>query len=193
MLWQTVSALAVLPSDQAAGSEIDWTVRFNGLIDGTPRAGICLWVDDATIATVAKLYALVIDYDVSVMRLIRWNNASLINEDRGTLLGTISGLPAIGDLLLLQMNQFPANMGANTNNITASWRNANDVSITDLTVLFDDTPALADHQKVRHRRCGVGFVSIGGSTAGKLAFSHSPLEPTVANPACLVTSDGETH
>ena len=191
VMWQKVSALATLPTNKAAGSEIDWTIRFNGLIEGTPRAGICIWVDDATTHLVAKLYALVIDYDLSVMRMMKWDDASLIDKTKGTVLGTISNLPAVNDELLLQMNQFPANIGASFNGITAQWSNSSGVAISSVTSLFDETPSLANKQTIRHRRCGVGFISIGGTTSGRLAFTHSPFEPTRADPSLLVTSDGE--
>ena len=174
VLWQKISPVAYPTSNPASGARIDWRTSFNGVIDGTPRSGPCVWITDATTHAVASLYAAIYNADLGVIQLCSWANASLASIDNATILGTISLAPVVGDIFWLTMAQRPEDVGVNE--VAIDLRSSDlATSKGSASFVFEDTTqqAIFNQSRVRHNRCGVGFVSVGGVTAGKLEFKHS--------------------
>ena len=179
VLWQKVYPLALpgTSTTSAAGSVIYWQTGFNGIIDGTPRAGPCIWVADATTHSDAILYAAVIDMDAGNIQLCQWDSASLAAMANATVLGTLSMTPSVGDILWLGISQRPDSVGFN--DVFLDLRSSDfGTSKGLIDFFFEDTvqQAIYNGTQVRHNRMGVGFVSVGGPTAGKMEFIHSANE-----------------
>jgi hypothetical protein len=175
-LWQKMDpvAYAVESSNWASCSVIDWYVGFNGIISGTPRCGPCVWVKDSTKAEIAYLYAMVFDGDAGNIKLCSWAGTSLGSLDNATIHGTINVAPSIGNIFWITISQRPDSPGSNY--VSMDLRTADfGTSLGYAEFLFEDSTqqAIFEHTNVRHSKCGMGFVSIGGTTAGEAEWVHS--------------------
>lgn len=174
VIWKHIDPVAYPNSNPAGCARIDWYVGFNGVLNGTPRAGPCIWVTDATTHSIAYLYAMIYNGDLGVVQLVKWDGASLADVGYGSVLGTISVTPSVGDIFWLTMAQRPEDTGSNE--VAADLRPSDfGASLGSCSFVFEDTTQQALYNQVaaRHSRCGVGFVSIGGTTGGACQFIHS--------------------
>ena len=165
-LWQSFDPLNFNAPTATAGQTIDWQVMFNGVIDGTPRAGPCIWLLDGTSANNATLWAAVVNMEANAIWMCQWVNQSLatLTEPYDTMVA-----PNIGDKLELTMIQEAASVGLNSNGFYCTlFDSAGNVRDTG-TYVFDGTNN-AEGSQVRHTKMNVGFVSVGGVQGGKLEF-----------------------
>lgn len=167
ILWKKVFPLTFPATNIAAGDELLLDVQFAGVVSGTPRAGPCIWIDDATEVDSAQLFALVVDLDASLTQLVRFNNASVKSMDFATILATMV-LPNVGDRMDMDMLQFPNSVGSNKI-FGAIYPLGSGVPRATVQFLFEDAKPF-DGSKARHSKMGVGFVSVGGQKNGIMAF-----------------------
>ena len=166
VLWQKHYGNTFDPDNaNLGGGDVLWETMFNGVVDGTPRAGPCNWIGDATTHAVAILYALIVNVDTGLTELRSWSSASLKSVDNSTLLGTMR-LPVIGESLLLEAIQFD---GGGINGMYGFIYDANGAQQATVSSLFEDVQTFSA-STARHAKLGVGFVSIGGLTAGRMKF-----------------------
>lgn len=165
-LWQSVWPLNLLNQFNTAGQTIDWQVTFNGIIDGTPRAGPCVWLLDGTTKDLAELWAVVINMEANACWMCHWNNQSLasLTDPYDTMVA-----PNIGDRFELNMTQEAASVGFGSNGFYVTlYDSSNNVRDT-MTYQFDDAQNEVGSQ-VRHAKMNIGFVSVGGEVGGKMEF-----------------------
>lgn len=175
IIYQSVYPLAVNETpgaDPAAGASILWEMRFNGVIDGQGRAGPAVWIADTPTKELASLYAVVVDVELGVSTLMRWVAAPL--SARGDSLASMR-LPVIGELVQIQMIQYPYDEvhSPGNNGIYGAILDASGNTVDSCGYAFEDTKPF-NQTTTRHSRMNVGIVSVGGSTAGKMAFNGSP-------------------
>ena len=174
MLWSLLypTALPGTSTTSACGSVITYYVGFNGIIDGTPRAGPAIWMEDESDKDAASVYALVIDMDNQSTKLMVWNDNSLSLMDNATILGTMNTVPSVGDILGITMSQRPDSVGFNF--INADIHDSTFSTTKDFIASVSlEVAKPYNNTQVRHSRCSVGFVSIGGTTSGKMEFKSS--------------------
>lgn len=165
-LWQSVWPLHFLNQFNTAGQTLDWQVTFNGIIDGTPRAGPCVWLLDGTTKDLAELWAVIVNMEANACWMCHWNNQSLASL---TVPVDTMVAPNIGDRFELNMTQEAASVGFGSNGFYVTLYDSAGNARDTMTYVFDDAQNSVGDQ-TRHAKMNMGFVSVGGEVGGKMEF-----------------------
>jgi hypothetical protein len=144
-----------------------WQASFQ-IVIGTPRFGICAWIQESTDSEHVTLFGLIVDVSALTIGIYQWTDMTLLNlAVLPAATYVTSYVPVFGDVLSLTIEQFPS--FPFTGPIGDVYDSSNNFKLelpTDFNGGFDGIPVMPFNWHV-------GFIAVGDSPPGTALFFPS--------------------